>query len=198
MSFFNTKLKTISLGDQQLFNTIISSNGNSWTKEDVKFSASGISWDGTVLQLAGNSSCTFTAYDIPTDDSSSYGNRADKLLYIRLMIAPKETNDLTFNIQFGNKSASANVTATGQIDWRPDIKGGTGNSVSVTITNNNGTTMRSSSNYFELYFARIHDVNLNKKGGTGGTGSTKVYHYFPYSGITAPIGKVAQNHGLKK
>ncbi|MBR1925845.1 MAG: InlB B-repeat-containing protein [Clostridia bacterium] len=152
------------------------------TTNGITYSWNGAAGDSNNIMINAGATYTVTATNIPN---------VDRLLYARLMIyQPTKYPDLdvTMSITFGTKSVSYNLNTSTRDSYNfyPDLKGGNGNSVTWTVKNNSGSAAYISQGYCDLSVARNYTVNFDKKGGSGGSDSTSVWHYFSYSKITAP------------
>ena len=144
------------------------------------------SWSGgttgtnsTSLYIASGGTFTISATGIENVDGH--------LLYGRIMMAGDFGYNATLTMSQGSKSTSI-TTNSGytNIQWYPELIGGSGGVVTWSIKNNGSSAAHIRSGYVEAFVAKQYTVTLNKSGGTGGDSSTTTYHYQSYGSINMP------------
>ena len=144
------------------------------------------SWSGgttgtnsTSLYIASGGTFTISATGIENVDGH--------LLYGRIMMAGDFGYNATLTVSQGSKSTSI-TTNSGytNIQWYPELIGGSGGVVTWSIKNNGSSAAHIRSGYVEAFVAKQYTVTLNKSGGTGGDSSTTTYHYQSYGSINMP------------
>jgi len=145
-----------------------------------KYTWSGATEADSRFAVAANSTFTFTSSGFPNPE---------RVAYSRVLIG-KTTNacSFTLSVSFGSKSDSVSGTTStsDSIEWFPDLYGGGGTSVTWTLKNNSGSPLAFSSGFMEVQYGREFTVNFDTNGGSGGTSSTKLAYWGPYSNISVP------------
>ena len=151
------------------------------TKDHATYTWSGGGKDSDFFSLGAGQTFTLTASNI---------SNPNLIVYSRIMLRKTYSGDhsISLSISFGNinKTASGTANKTDTLFWFPELKGGTGNTITWTLTNNSSTAMKLSGGYMDIVYVSPCTVNFNKTGGTGGTDSTTTYYWFSYSNISAP------------
>lgn len=163
-------------------------DGTSGSKvsKDITYTWSGCSnpleKSSSYIEIDGGGTFTMTLTNIPN---------YQYLVFTRNSFYDAKGNpdmNLTITVTCGSKTTSGTgtVTSGNYLNAFLDIYGGNSSTVTFNIKNNASGKVYLSSDWFDVYHASNFTFNFDKQSGTGGSDSTSVWYYFPYSKINIP------------
>lgn len=163
-------------------------DGTSGSKvsKDITYTWSGCSdpleKSSSYIEIDGGGTFTMTLTNIPN---------YQYLVFTRNSFYDAKGNpdmNLTITVTCGSKTSSATGTVGNgnYLNAFLDLYGGNSSTVTFYIKNNASGKVYLSSDWFDIYHASNFTFNFDKQDGSGGSDSTSVWYYFPYSKITIP------------
>ena len=163
-------------------------DGTSGSKveKDITYTWSGCSSPlektSSYIEIDGGGTFTITLTNIPN---------YQYLIFTRNSFYDAKGNpdfNFTITVTCGSKTTSATGTVGNgnYLNAFLDVYGGNSSTLTFTVKNNASGKAYLASDWFDIYHASNVTFNFDKQSGSGGSDSTSVWYYFPYSKITIP------------